>query len=449
MTSFNIAVVGSGISGLSASWLLAKNHRVTLFEAEARPGGHTNTVNMDIDGKSAPVDTGFICYNEATYPNLIELLRTLDVPVSRTEMSFAASMNGGAYEYAGGTWLGMVGQPGNVFRAGHWRLINDIFRFFRTAGKTMDAIPDDETLGQYVAREGYSQEFCNRHLIPMAAAIWSSKTGDMMLYPARAFIRFFYNHGLLKMYGRPEWRSIIGGSKTYVDKLLADAPINLRCNTPIVGIERLDTGVTLKTIDGTIEQFDQVVIASHADQALTMLTDPDAVERSLLSKFSYSDNKAVLHRDRRYMPKRRLTWASWNYMDWAKSHLQPANDEPETCVTYWMNKLQKLPTKENIFVTLNPPKDADIQAVAASFDYSHPVFDIAALKAQRDIWEIQGQNRTWYCGAHFGSGFHEDGLQSGLAVAEQLGGMRRPWSVDNESGRIFISENAGLREAAE
>ncbi len=449
MTSLNIAVVGSGIAGLSAAWLLSNKHRVTLFEADDRPGGHTNTVPMEVNGKTIMVDTGFICFNEATYPNLIAFFEHLGVPVHPTSMSFSASMGGGAYEYSGGTYFGMFGQPGNILRASHWRLISDILKFFREAGQNIENIPDDFTLADYVKTEGYSEEFCKRHLLPMAAAIWSSKMDDMMVYPAKAFIRFFHNHGLLKMYGRPEWRSVLGGAKKYVDKILSDSPIELRTGTPVTKIDRTQFGVVLHSGGGEAERFDQLVIATHADQALEMLDAPSNAEQSLLSSFGYSRNTAILHRDRSYMPKRKLTWASWNYLDWTRSHFQAANDEPELCVTYWMNKLQKLPTKENIFVTLNPPEGSDIKNKAAEFTYSHPVFNAAALRAQRDLWDIQGNNRTWYCGAHFGSGFHEDGLQSGLAVAEQLGGVRRPWNVENESGRIFAQEPVALRGAAE
>ena len=451
MNKLKIAVIGSGISGLSAAWLLSKKHDVTLFEANERPGGHTHTNVMDVDGKPVPVDTGFICFNDATYPNLIALFDHLGVETSPTVMSFAASMGDGAYEYAGGTWLGMAAQPANALRAGHWRMISDILRFFRTAGKTMNQIPDDETLSQYINREGYSQEFKNRHLLPMAAAIWSSKMGDMNGYPARSFIRFFHNHGLLKLYHRPLWRSVLGGSQRYVDKLLADSDLTLRCDYPIERIERLAFGVRLFGKDGQPHQFDQVVVATHADQALAMLADPTEEEREHLGAFSYSSNRAVLHRDRRFMPKRRLAWASWNYMDWQQSGpVQARSDQrPPLCVSYWMNRLQKLQTRKNIFVTLNPPEGMPINDVAAVHDYTHPVFDKQALRAQRRIWGIQGENRTWYCGAHFGAGFHEDGLQAGLAVAEQLGGVRRPWTVTDESGRIILDQPTGQLIAAE
>jgi len=446
MKSLNIAVVGSGISGLSAAWLLSQKHNVTLFEAGNRVGGHTNTVLMDINGKDVPVDTGFICFNDATYPNLIAMFKHLDVPTHKTTMSFAASMRSGAYEYAGGTWLGMIGQPANAFKLGHWRMINDILRFFKQAENSLKEISDEETLAEFLLREGYSQEFRDNHLLPMAAAIWSSKMEDMTLYPAKAFMRFFQNHGLTKMYFRPQWRSVLGGANIYVERMLATETFSVKINSPVKSIERQDDGVLLQTSLGLVHQFDHVVIASHADEALAMLSTPSKQEQNILGSFSYSQNTAVLHRDRRYMPKRKLTWGAWNYIDWASNE---AHKQPELCVSYWMNALQKLKTRENVFVTLNPPAGSEIRDEAARFTYTHPVFDPAAMKAQRQLWSLQGINRTWYCGAHFGAGFHEDGLQSGLAVAEQLGEVRRPWDVPNESDRITLPNSSSYRGAAE
>ncbi len=446
MHPLRIAVIGSGISGLSAAWLLDKHHDVTLIEADNRIGGHTNTVLMDIDGKKVPVDTGFICFNRFTYPNLTAFFDYLDVAVHDTSMSFAASLDNGRYEYSGGTYTGMIGQPSNIFKVHHWRMIRDILRFFREAPKSLDTLGDDETLAQYLQREAYSKEFAEHHLMPMAAAIWSSKLDDMWDYPAKAFIRFFRNHGLLQVDGRPKWGTVLGGSQNYVTKLLEDSNLTIQTNAPVKKIERRPTGVVIHTANGEPQTFDQVVIASHADQALAMLDTPSAEEQALLGSFDYEHNRAILHRDRRYMPKRKLVWASWNYLDF-KSQTGTSKD---LCLTYWMNSLQHLETDQDVFVTLNPPKDSQIDQVAAEFDYAHPVFDTKAMQAQRELWSLQGANRTWYCGAHFGAGFHEDGLQSGLAVAEQLGGSRRPWNVENESGRIYLPKLAGgLRELGE
>ncbi len=451
MHPLNIAVVGSGVSGLSAAWLLDKKHNVTLFEADDRVGGHSNTVTIDIEGRQIPVDTGFICFNEATYPNLCALFDHLKVPVHKTDMGFSASMANGAYEYAGGTYWGLFGQASNLMRPSHWRMIRDILRFFREAPKDMEALDDRTTLMEYLSRNDYSRTFIDHHLLPMAGAIWSSKLNDMTEYPAKAFIRFFHNHGLLQVDGRPKWGTVIGGSEVYVAKLLADSTIDVRTGTPIKRIIRRPGGVSLTDSNGIDHVFDQVVIASHGDQALAMLSDPSQSESELLGKFHYAKNKAVLHRDRNYMPKRRLTWASWNYLDFdgQVGASRAEGKEPDLCVTYWMNSLQKLATRENVFVTLNPPEGSEISNVAAEFDYMHPLFDADALQAQRELWSIQGVNRTWFCGAHFGAGFHEDGLQAGLAVAEQLGDVRRPWNVADESGRISLDQDIPLTEAAE
>lgn len=449
MHPLNIAVIGSGISGLSAAWLLDKAHTVTLLEADDRIGGHTNTIDMPVGDRTIPVDTGFICFNEATYPNLTAMFRHLDVEVHPTNMSFAASLANGAYEYSGGTYTGMLGQPSNIFKPSHWRMIRDILRFFKEAPQDLPTLDDDETLHQYLDRRGYCSEFSDNHLLPMAAAIWSSKLGDMTNYPAKSFIRFFQNHGLLQVDGRPLWGTVKGGSQCYVEKLLGGSDISVRSNSPVSEIHRMADGVEVQTASGERLHFDQVVIASHADQALAMLGDPSHAEQTLLGSFDYSRNHAVLHRDRRLMPKRKLTWASWNYLDFAQSLDQRRDADKDLCVTYWMNSLQSLPTRENVFVTLNPPEGFDIDKVAGRFDYMHPVFDPAAMRAQKQLWSLQGVNRTWFCGAHFGAGFHEDGLQSGLAVAEQLGGVRRPWNVANESGRIHLSPAQELSEAAE
>ena len=449
MTKLKIAVVGSGISGLSAAWLLGKTHDVTLIEADDRLGGHTNTVTADIDGQAIDIDTGFICFNSITYPNLIALFAHLNVPVHETSMSFSASLAGGRYEYSGGTYTGMLAQPSNTFRASHWRMIFDILRFFREAPRDLDNITDDETIGDYLKSKGYSGEFRDRHLIPIAAAIWSSGLSDMLNYPARSFIRFFENHGLLKVDGRPKWGTVKGGARQYIDAMLADTPMQSVTGAGVERIARTGPGVVLHTSDGVARPFDQVVIATHADQALAMLETPSPEERHLLGSFAYSKNKAVLHRDRSLMPKRKMAWASWNYLDFRNNMSEPQPKDEDLCLTYWMNSLQSLPTRDDVFVTLNPPPGREIDDVLYKCDYTHPIFDTGALKAQQSLWSLQGVNRTWFCGAHFGAGFHEDGLQSGLAVAEQLGGLRRPWAVENESGRIVLDSGEQLLEAAE
>ena len=444
----HIAVVGSGISGLSAAWLLSHGHRVTLIEADARPGGHSNTVDCEVDGVDVAVDTGFIVYNPPAYPNLTELFRHLEVPTAQSNMSFSVSMGNGAYEYAGSGLAQVVGQAGNLLSLGHWRMIRDIPRFFKTTLAKLPSLSDDLTIAQFLKAEGYSDYFLERHLLPMAGAIWSAAPGDMRDYPAKAFLKFFNNHGLLRITNRPLWRTVKGGSREYVSRLIRSGTFETRLRTPVAAIRRHADGITIRAVNGEEQGYDDVVIATHADQALSMLADASGEERQLLSCFRYSRNRAILHRDQGLMPKRRRLWSSWNYL----SELPPYS-ATTSAVTYWMNKLQPLPVEAPLFVSLNPLEEPRMEKVLAEFDYAHPIFDPAAMAAQKELWKIQGTRHTWFCGAYWGSGFHEDGIQAGLAAAEGLGGVRRPWSVQDESGRIHLEpsppETVPATEAAE
>jgi predicted NAD/FAD-binding protein len=428
-----IAVVGSGISGLSAAWLLSHKHRVTLIEADTHPGGHSNTVDCEVDGVDVAVDTGFIVYNPPAYPNLTALFRHLDVPTAPSNMSFSVSMGRGAYEYAGSGPAQVVGQASNLLNPGHWRLIRDIPRFFKTSLAKLPALSEDTTIAQFLKAEGYSDYFLERHLLPMAGAIWSAAPGDMRDYPAKAFLKFFNNHGLLKITNRPLWRTVKGGSREYVSRLIRGGMFETRLRTPIASIRRGASGVTIRAVNGEEQGYDDVVVATHADQALAMLVDATPEERRLLSCFRYSRNRAILHRDDRLMPKRRRLWSSWNFL----SELPP-HSATTSAVTYWMNKLQPLPVDAPLFVSLNPLEEPSVSKVLGEFDYAHPIFDPSAMAAQKELWKIQGVRHTWFCGAYWGSGFHEDGIQAGLAAAEGLGGVRRPWSVPDESGRIHL-----------
>jgi predicted NAD/FAD-binding protein len=429
----HIAVIGSGISGLSAAWLLSQRHRVTLIEADARPGGHSNTVDCEVDGVDVAVDTGFIVYNPPAYPNLTALFHHLEVPTAQANMGFSVSMKNGAYEYAGGGLVQIVGNASNVLNPGHWRLIRDIPRFFKTALAKLPSLTEDMTIAQFLKAEGYSDYFLERHLLPMAGAIWSAAPGDMRDYPARAFLKFFHNHGLLKITNRPHWRTVRGGSREYVSRLVRNGLFETRLRTPVTSIRRGPTSVTIRARNGDEQNYDDVVIAAHADQALAMLADPTPEERRLLSCFRYSRNRAILHRDEHLMPKRQRLWSAWNYL----SEL-PSIPAKASAVTYWMNKLQPLPVKSHLFVSLNPLVEPRLGKIMAEFDYTHPIFDPAAMRAQRELWKIQGTQRTWFCGSYWGSGFHEDGIQAGLAAAEALGSVRRPWTVPDESGRIHL-----------
>jgi predicted NAD/FAD-binding protein len=434
----DIAVVGSGIAGLSAAWLLSRAHKVTLYEKEDLPGGHANTVPAGPapDGRPLAVDTGFIVYNETNYPNLVALFRHLGLATLPTRMSFAVSLDDGRVEYAGGTRGALFAQRRNLARPRFWRMLADLLRFYREAPRALqDGRADRLSLGEMLRQGGYSEAFVHDHLLPMAAAIWSCPPRDMLDYPAAAFIRFCDNHGLLRLAGRPVWRTVEGGSRRYVDRLIADMPATVRCSTAVQFVRRTGGGVEIQDRRGEVWRHDQVVMATHADQALALLEDASPLERSVLGAFRYQRNLAVLHTDPGLMPRRREVWSSWNYL--ARRGAGGAATETALSVTYWMNRLQSfLPADRDLFVTLNPLQPPRDGSVLRSFLYDHPVFTQGAVAAQARLHELQGRRNSWFCGSYFGAGFHEDGLQAGLAVAEALGGVRRPWQVANESGRL-------------
>ena len=432
----HVAVIGSGVSGLSAAWLLSQRHRVVLYEKDDRLGGHANTQLFELDGRDLAADTGFLVYNDLNYPNLSALFGHLDIETKASDMSFAASLDGGGFEYSGSSLTGMVAQKSNLLRRRFWTMFRDILRFYRDAPVAV-ADPRSATLslGDYLERENYSASFRDDHLLPMGAAIWSMSRRGMLDFPLAVFVRFCANHGLLKLSGRPLWRTVVGGSMQYVSRLADGISGDVRLNTGVARINRTARGVHITDRQGHAEDFDAVVIATHADQALKLLGDASYYERKLLGDIGYQRNIAILHTDETLMPKRRKCWASWNY-------IRSGEEEQVVCVTYWLNRLQKLDTDRNVFVTLNPTEPPRDGTIIRSFLYDHPVYDENAITAQNELWRLQGQNNTWYCGAHFGYGFHEDGLQAGLAVAEALGGVRRPWTCENESDRIKLGPPA-------
>ncbi len=438
-----IAVVGSGISGLSAAWLLSKTYDVTLFEQDHRAGGHSNTVDVPSLAGPVPVDTGFIVYNDGSYPNLVALFRHLDVATCDAGMSFAVSLDDGRYEYSGSGLNGLFGQRRNLINLSHYRMTSDILRFFREAPNLLaDAGDEHVPLGDYLSANGYSSAFVDRHILPMAAAIWSTPSARVMQYPVRSFVRFFANHGLLQARNQPAWQTVVGGSRSYVTRMLADFRGVLETGAAVDGIIRRPEGVDILRA-GQRQTFDACVVATHADQALALLQDADTDEVAKLGAFRYAANRAVLHRDPALMPRRRRIWSSWNYLGRQAPTTDAAPALPELSVTYWMNNLQPLgQAAGDLFVTLNPTRTIADDQCFASFDYAHPILDGAAAVAQRGLWSLQGRRRTWFCGSYFGYGFHEDGLQSGLAAAEDIGGVRRPWTVADESGRIHLTDEA-------
>lgn len=428
-----IAIVGTGISGLSAAWMLSQRHDTTIYEQAERVGGHSNTVVAEIGGKKIPVDTGFIVFNRFTYPNLAALFAHLGVKTKSSNMSFGASLDGGRFEYAGGTATGLIAQPRNLIRPRFWSMLAELRRFYREAEKDAQSPKFEQIgLGEYLDYRGYGAGFRDDHLLPIASAIWSSSPADMLAYPAASFLRFHANHGLLQFAGRPIWETVSGGSINYVRELTAGIADRIKCNSAVIRVQRKRDRVVVTDSTGRYETFDHVVMATHADQALAVLSDPSPAERKLLGAFRYQRNHAVLHSDKSFMPKRRMAWASWNYVDSRNGRSKNAS------FTYWMNRLQNIPKETPLFVTLNPAGPPRAGTLHHSQSYDHPIFDTKAIAAQPRLWELQGLQRTWFCGAYFGYGFHEDGLQAGLAVAEELGKVRRPWTVSNESGRIHM-----------
>jgi predicted NAD/FAD-binding protein len=414
-----IAVIGGGISGLGAAWRLSAKHRVTLFESAPTLGGHANTVDVTVDGITAPVDTGFLVYNRRTYPNLVRMFERLEVPVAESDMGFAVSVGPHRFEWCGTNLATLFAQPSNALSPRFWRMLRDILRFNREAtALASDGNADrlDVALGDYLARERYSDAFRDGYLLPMAAAIWSCPMKTMLGFPLGSFVRFFHNHGLLSIDDRPQWYTVRGGSREYVRRV-ASQLADVRTGTPVLGVARSPEGgplgVRVSTAAGT-ERFDQVVLACHSDQALALLGDADPDERALLGAVPYQPNRAFLHTDTRLMPRRRSAWAAWNYLSDGDVH------SPAVSVTYWLNRLQPLPFATPVLVSLNPLQDPDPALTIARFDYEHPIFDRGAMAAQRRLEQVQGHRGTWFAGAWTGYGFHEDGLRSGLDVAERL-----------------------------
>ena len=414
-----IAVVGSGIAGLSAAWLLSQHFDVTLYEAEARLGGHSNTVDVKIDGVEVAADTGFLVCNDRTYYNLLSLFRHLKVELVASEMSFSVQIERENLAWAGASLATLFGDKKNLLRPKFWRMVRDVLRFNRAAPALLEHADGSVTLREYLAREGYSEVFAQWYLLPMAAAIWSCPTATVLDFPALTLIRFFQQHGLLQVSNRPQWMTVKNGSRTYVEKLRKGIR-QIKTSDPVQQIIRDETGVVVLSQSGAA-QFDQVVLACHSDQALAMLSQPSAAEIAVLSAIKYQPNRAVLHTDASVLPKQKAMWSAWNF------HTQATDKTTQAvAVSYLINKLQPLAIKSPLLVTLNPTDEISARYVLADIAYAHPLLDSAAIAAQAKLPALQGVNRTWFCGAWTGYGFHEDGLKSALHVAAAFG-VSPPW----------------------
>ncbi len=409
-----IAIVGGGVAGLVCARQLHGIHEVTLFEADDRAGGHANTVRVDLADETHQVDTGFIVYNEQNYPQFSRVLRELRVATQPTEMSFSVSRTQPDFEYRG-NGLGLYSQPLNGLRPSYQRMLVDILRFNRDARRLLDdtGAPELATLGELLAQGRYGGRLASDYLIPLGSAIWSANPSTFDRIPALTVARFLDNHGMLRLLRRPRWRTVVGGSREYVRALVQPFSDRVLLSRKVHKITRDGHGVTIVTDNGP-QVFDAAVLATHSDQALALLSDADRAEREVLGSIAYLANVATLHTDPRMMPRRRRAWASWNY------HV-PAKPSTAPTVTYWMNSLQRLRSRRSILVSLNREDEIDPSLVLGQWDYAHPVYDPESAVARNHCHRIQGRRRTWYCGAYWGYGFHEDAVRSGLDVARRLG----------------------------
>lgn len=417
-----VAIVGTGIAGLSAATALYGDHELTLFERSDWVGGHAHTVDVELDGERVAVDTGFVVCNRKTYPTFLSLLREHDVTLQETDMSFGVRVREAGVEYAAaeGDLAALFARPTNALRPGYYRMLRDVVRFYRMTRAMLPNIDAALTLGEFLRRHRFSREFIEWHILPMTAAVWSSGTGDARDFPLRTLVHFFENHGFLQLRDRPQWLTIRGGSRAYVQALSRPFASCIRLATEVHEVRRDAAGVTVLSSAGP-ERFDRIILANHAPDALALLADPSPLEREVLAAIPYTTSEVVLHSDERLMPDARRAWASWNYDAGPEGAGLPT-------VTYWMNRLHRLQTHTPLLVTLNGGARIDAAKVHGSFSYAHPLFSTAAMAAQRRHGEIDGQRYTHFCGAYWGYGFHEDGAKSGLRAAAAIEKERVRWA---------------------
>lgn len=406
----NIGIVGAGIAGLAAARVLSRNHSVTLFEANGYAGGHTNTIDVLEGTRQIPIDTGFIVFNEPNYPNLCKLFRTLGVEYRDSNMSFSVRCDQSGIEYNGRNLGALFAQRRNLLRPSHWKMLSDILKFHKEAPEHLRAqLPDLVTVKAYLERYGYGDAFINRYLLPLGASLWSCSMRRFAKFPMRFVIEFLQNHHMLQVEGRPVWKTVCGGSREYVRKLLGELDASIRLNTPVATVRRRGGRIELALEDGRVESFDEAIMACHADQSLRLIADADALERSVLERFPYQPNDAVLHTDTSLLPSLPKTWASWNYR-------VPEKAEETVSVTYHMNMLQGLESRQTYLVSLNPGSSIDQSRIIRRIRYEHPLFVPGRASAQNHHADLIRRRGISYCGAYWGFGFHEDGVRSALNV---------------------------------
>tara|TARA_Y100001960_G_C14768125_1_gene878215 strand:- start:306 stop:1691 length:1386 start_codon:yes stop_codon:yes gene_type:complete len=440
-SSKNIAIIGSGISGLSAAWFLSKKHKVTVYEKQYKLGGHSNTININYNregNKEIPisVDTGFIVYNNKNYPNLTKFFETLGVNCIDSDMSLSISLNNGKYEYSGSGLRGIFGQKKNVFNINQWKLLSDIFRFKKIATNYIKKNKDDKSvIGHWLKYNNFSSFFINRYIMPIASAIWSCSNKDALMFPTKTFLYFFYHHGLLNIKDRPKWKTVKNGSQKYIKKILKSSNFSYETNSSIEAVVPNENSVIIKFKNSEIK-YDHVIMACHADQSIKLIKGTHKKVKKVLNYFKFSKNKVVLHSSEQFMPKNRSLWSSWNYTSSMDENTK-IGDKPIQ-VTYWMNLLQNIDKNFPLFVSLNPEEGSiDKDLIFKEILYDHPILDENALIGQSQLNDIQGIKNIWFAGAWTKYGFHEDGIKSGIAIAEKLG-CKVPWNLDSKTKKQKI-----------